>query len=59
MMSGDAEVLLTVNDLRKRWKVGRTTVYRIINAGELKLVRVGESPRFRLTDVVAYEDRPR
>ena len=37
--------------------IGRTTVYRLVNTGELRAVRVGERLRFRPEDVDAYLER--
>jgi excisionase family DNA binding protein len=42
----DARPLLTINDMAAKLRVQRSTVYRLINAGELRPIRVGSSYRF-------------
>jgi excisionase family DNA binding protein len=48
---------LTVNQLAGRLAISRDTVYRLVRAGKLPTVRVGERIRFRSEDVDAYLDR--
>jgi len=49
--------LLTIAELARLLGIGRTTVYRLVNTGELRAVRVGERLRFRPEDVNAYLER--
>ena len=49
--------LLTIDDLRRVLQVSRGTVYKIVNSGELRAVRVGERLRFRADDVERYLER--
>ena len=49
--------LLTIAELAQLLGIGRTTVYRLVNTGELRAVRVGERLRFRPEDVNAYLQR--
>ena len=55
--SRPAPELLTVNELRGVLKVSRGTVYKLVNRGELRAVRVGERLRFRPADVDRYLER--
>jgi excisionase family DNA binding protein len=48
--------LLTVQDVAKRWKTSRATIYRAIHSGRLKSVRLGRAlTRFRHDDVLDAE----
>ena len=49
--------LFSVSELGRHLGVSRWTVYRLVNKGELRAVRVGERLRFRPADVDAYLDR--
>jgi len=51
--------LLDVNQVAKRLKVGRTTVYRLIEQGDLPASRFGTAHciRIRETDVVAFIEK--
>lgn len=49
--------LITVTELASRWGVSRQTVYRIVNDGELKIVRIRGQFRIRMKDVEEYEER--
>ncbi len=49
--------LLTIAELARLLGIGRTTVYRLVNTGELRAVRVGERLRFRPEDVNTYLER--
>jgi excisionase family DNA binding protein len=52
----DANALLTVQDVAKRWQTSRASVYRAIGNGRLKIVKLGPAlTRFRHEDVVAAE----
>jgi excisionase family DNA binding protein len=49
--------LLTVNELARLFRVSRGSVYRLVNSGDLRAVRVGERLRFRSADIDAYLER--
>jgi excisionase family DNA binding protein len=51
--------LLTINELRQALRVSRATIYKLVNSGELRAVRVGERLRFRPEDVDRYLERDR
>jgi len=46
-MDGDTEVVSykTVEDLRRKLNISRTTAWRIIRSGEIEVVRVGRCVR--------------
>jgi excisionase family DNA binding protein len=46
--------LLTVNEVAERLKVSTKTVYRAVEAGELRASRIGRAWRISEPDVVAY-----
>ena len=46
---------LTIEDLMKKFKIGRSTVYQLIASKKLKSVKIHGSRRFRVADVDAYE----
>ena len=46
---------LTIEDLMKKFKIGRSTVYQLIASKKLKSVKIQGSRRFRVADVDAYE----
>ena len=48
--------LLTPAELAKRWSVCRDSVYRL-SGEELPFIRLGKRRRYRLTDVLAYEEK--
>ena len=52
----DPETLLTADELADRWGVCRDTVYRIAPE-ELPVIKIGSRSRYRLADVLAYEER--
>ena len=45
---------VTVAEVANLLRVSNMTVYRLINAGELRAVRIGRSYRLRADDVDAY-----
>jgi excisionase family DNA binding protein len=47
--------LLSVKDVARRWCVCTATVYGLAKSGRLPCLRVGNSIRFRLEQVEAYE----
>jgi hypothetical protein len=48
-------VYLTPKDLKKRWKVGLTTIYDYKDRGHLPYMLICGCIRFRLEDIEAYE----
>jgi excisionase family DNA binding protein len=53
------EPLLTVRSVCELLAVSRQTVYRIVEKGDMRPVRVGERLRFRRADIEAYLERNR
>ena len=51
--------LLSINEVAAILGVSRTSVYTLIQAGELAPIRVGERARFDPIDVRAYLERHR
>ena len=51
------EPLLTVGEVAGVMRVSNMTVYRLIQAGDLRATRVGRSYRLREGDVDSYLDR--
>ena len=49
--------LLTVREVAARMRVSNMTVYRLIQAGDLRAIRVGRSYRLRQGDVNSYLGR--
>jgi excisionase family DNA binding protein len=45
---------LTFDEARDRLRIGRSTLFRIVAAGELPSVKIGRSRRFLAEDVDAY-----
>ncbi len=52
----DAADLLDATALARRWRWCKDEIYRL-TAAELPYVRLGRRRRYRLSDVLAYEDR--
>lgn len=46
--------LLTVADFCARYSIGRTSLYREVNAGRLKLRKFGSATRIARTDAEAW-----
>jgi excisionase family DNA binding protein len=49
--------LLDMDEVAQRWGVSARTVARLVKKGRLRAVRIGRQVRFRLEDVLAYENR--
>lgn len=49
-----AEGLLTVAEFIRLYPIGRTTLYRAVKAGELRLTKVGRASRIAKTDAAAW-----
>ena len=43
--------LLTLKEVQTRLKVGKTTVYKLVNQNKLPVVHITRTPRFRQIDV--------
>ncbi|WP_239394563.1 helix-turn-helix domain-containing protein [Frankia sp. CiP3] len=54
-----SRLLLTPAEAAEQLGVGRTTVYELLNAGQLESVRIGRSRRIPRAALVAYVDRLR
>jgi excisionase family DNA binding protein len=50
-MEQQTTALLKVADVAERLGLSRTSIYRLIYAGDLKPVKIGRSIRFRPADV--------
>jgi excisionase family DNA binding protein len=51
-----APMFLTPKEVAARWRLGLSTVYALKDAGQLAYVQVGGAIRFKLADVLAYEE---
>jgi excisionase family DNA binding protein len=51
--------VLSINETARFLGITRATVYRLLSAGELKSVRVGQRQKFRPQDLDAYLERGR
>ncbi len=51
----EPDSFITPAELAERWRVSRDWIYRL-SADDLPFVRVGWRRRYRLADVVAYEE---
>ena len=51
--------MLSVNEAARVLGVERSTLYRLLRAGELQAVRVGKRRKFRPEDLDAYLERNR
>ncbi|ASN69212.1 hypothetical protein 7S3_34 [uncultured Caudovirales phage] len=49
--------LLKSSELADRWQVSSRTVYRLAQAGEIESIRIGDSVRFTLEAVEAFESQ--
>ena len=50
-------ILLRVPEAADWLRLGRSTVYELINRGELPVVRVGTAVRIRVADLEAWAER--
>ncbi len=53
----DGSLLVTTDETLRLLNIGRTTLYRLIQAGELQGVLIGHSRRFRRDEIAQYIDR--
>jgi excisionase family DNA binding protein len=56
VLAGDA-LLLTPEEAARLLRVGRTTIYGLIKAGELRPVHIGRTCRLALAELERYVDR--
>jgi excisionase family DNA binding protein len=49
-----ASQLLTIKEFSKEFRVSRSTVYRLINTGELTACKIGRGTRLRRDDVLRW-----
>ena len=54
-----APVLLTVTAAARALAVGRTTLYELIRAGDLDVIRIGRSTRIPVDAIATFVDRQR
>ena len=45
--------LLTIDEVMDQLKVGRTTIYKLVNEKKLPVVRITSKPLFRQSDIDA------
>ena len=55
MTTDMATTHLTPDDLAKRWGRSRYTIYQMVKRGELPVLKIGRSVRFRVTDIEKWE----
>ena len=48
------EALLTITDVSERLKINRSTVWRLLDSGELRGFRIGRVWRVKEEDLAAY-----
>ncbi|NYJ08051.1 helix-turn-helix domain-containing protein [Petropleomorpha daqingensis] len=56
-VSADGPLLLTPEEAAQLLRVGRTTIYALINAGDLRPVHIGRSCRLARTELERYVNR--
>jgi len=49
--------LLSIADITKRYRLGRTTIYKLLSLGELTAVKIGSLTRIRHSDISEWLDR--
>ncbi len=54
-----ARLLVTVNEAARRLSIGRSTLYELINDGELETLHIGRSCRVTVDSLDAFVDRLR
>ena len=53
----EQDTVLTVQQLMSRWNVSRSTVYRMIQRGDISVLDCGRLVRILLTSVCSYENK--
>ena len=56
---GHEVLLLTMVDAARVLSIGRTTMYELVNAGEIKVVHIGRSARVPVAAVEEFVERQR
>jgi len=56
---GQRVLLLTMSDAARVLAVGRTTMYELVNAGEIEVVHIGRSARVPVAAVEEFVERRR
>ncbi len=51
------KVLLTIPECADRLSLGRSKIYQLMQAGELRAVRIGRAVRVSVREVDAYAER--
>jgi excisionase family DNA binding protein len=52
----DDQVVLTQSQLADRWQVSEVTIRRWRKEGKIRALIIGESVRFRLKDILEFEE---
>jgi excisionase family DNA binding protein len=55
-MADSSATFLTPKELAARWRLGLSTVYALKESGHLTFYQLGGAIRFKLADVLAYEE---
>ncbi|MGQ0825117.1 MAG: helix-turn-helix domain-containing protein [Actinomycetota bacterium] len=55
--ASDGALLLTTREAARRLSIGRSTLYELIAAGEVEVVRIGRSVRVPAVALVAFVER--
>lgn len=55
MANAPSDTLMTAREVAERWRVTPSTVLRLARDGGLISLKLGDSRRFRLSDVKAFE----
>lgn len=50
----DDNLLLNVDDVCRKLRLSRSTIYALVKSGELKSVAIGRARRFTIQDIEAY-----
>ena len=45
--------LLTIDEVKEQLKIGRTSIYKLVNEKKLPVVRITSKPLFRQSDIDA------
>ena len=56
-MSNAEPSFITVDDAKKRLCLGTTAIYELINAGELRRVKIGRKTVFLASDIADFINR--
>jgi excisionase family DNA binding protein len=57
MYNSDRTILLTIRDTCELLGIGRSTLYRLIDRGEIPVIHIGRAVRLRRSDVDAWIDQ--